>query len=240
MKYSTLALSLLGAASVQGAVFFNEISASTTSTDLEFFELYTTVADEDLSAYSILVLESDDDSSATNNFGRINQVVALGTATGNFFSVTPASALVNEAATYLLVDGFSGASGDDLDSDNDGTLDSTPWTSVIDSVGLNTNDNTTTAIFYTTLVLGASIDGAPSTFGPGGAALKVDGVAGTASDWVRLDFGINTPGIESNSPYDPAAPADYVPTPGFANVIPEPSTGLLGGLALLGLLRRRR
>ena len=38
--------------------------------------------------------------------------------------------------THLLVYGFTGADGDDLDTDDDGTLDSTPWTIVADAVGI--------------------------------------------------------------------------------------------------------
>jgi hypothetical protein len=38
--------------------------------------------------------------------------------------------------TVLLVWNFTGASGDDLDTNDDGTLDATPWETVIDSVGI--------------------------------------------------------------------------------------------------------
>ena len=39
-----------------------------------------------------------------------------------------------DSVTYLLVRGFSGTVGADLDTDNDGTLDVTPWAEVLDSV----------------------------------------------------------------------------------------------------------
>ena len=42
----------------------------------------------------------------------------------------------SDNVTHLLVDGFTGANGQDLDTDNDGTLDVTPWTSIVDSVAL--------------------------------------------------------------------------------------------------------
>ena len=42
----------------------------------------------------------------------------------------------SDNVTHLLVDGFTGANGDDLDGDDDGALDSTPWTAVIDAIGL--------------------------------------------------------------------------------------------------------
>lgn len=38
--------------------------------------------------------------------------------------------------THLLVSGFSGSLGDNLDTNNDGILDSTPWLSILDSVAL--------------------------------------------------------------------------------------------------------
>ena len=38
--------------------------------------------------------------------------------------------------THMLVSGFSGANGDDLDTDDDGVLDVTPWSEVVDLVAL--------------------------------------------------------------------------------------------------------
>ena len=38
--------------------------------------------------------------------------------------------------TILLVSGFSGAVDDDVDSNNDGVMDNTPWTAVLDGVAL--------------------------------------------------------------------------------------------------------
>jgi len=42
----------------------------------------------------------------------------------------------NDNVTHLLVLGFRGALGDDLDRDDDGMLDHTPWDTVLDSVAL--------------------------------------------------------------------------------------------------------
>lgn len=39
--------------------------------------------------------------------------------------------------THMLVQGFSGMNGDDLDTNDDGVLDVTPWNSIVDSVGLD-------------------------------------------------------------------------------------------------------
>ena len=46
----------------------------------------------------------------------------------------------SDNVTHLLVSGFTGAKDDDLDTDDDGTLDSTPWTAIIDSVALKEDD----------------------------------------------------------------------------------------------------
>ena len=42
----------------------------------------------------------------------------------------------SDNVTHLLVRGFTGAVGDDLDTNDDGTLESTPWSSIVDSVAL--------------------------------------------------------------------------------------------------------
>ncbi|HUG32649.1 MAG TPA: ExeM/NucH family extracellular endonuclease [Acidimicrobiia bacterium] len=42
----------------------------------------------------------------------------------------------SDNVTHLLVDGFTGGNGDDLDTDDDGTLDVTPWSDIVDSVAL--------------------------------------------------------------------------------------------------------
>ncbi len=42
----------------------------------------------------------------------------------------------SDNVTHLLVDGFVGANGDDLDIDDDGTLDTLPWITIEDSVSL--------------------------------------------------------------------------------------------------------
>jgi uncharacterized repeat protein (TIGR01451 family) len=75
----------------------------------------------------------------------------------------------NDSFTHLLVEGFSGANGDDLDTDNDGTLDVTPWTSVIDAVGLVEDDPPVDADdeFIYAIQLGGVNVGPDGTFVPG-------------------------------------------------------------------------
>ena len=46
-----------------------------------------------------------------------------------------AGGLENGTITFLLVSGFSGVASQDLDTNDDGVFDVTPWTSIVDSVG---------------------------------------------------------------------------------------------------------
>lgn len=70
--------------------------------------------------------------------------------------------------TFILVDGFSGALGDDLDADDDCSLDATPWINEYDRFALIEEDNPplSTECHYATVTVGP--DG---TFVPGHAFL---------------------------------------------------------------------
>jgi len=56
----------------------------------------------------------------------------------------------SDNVTHLLVSGFSGSNGDDLDLDDDGVLDVTPWVAVLDAVALVEEENppAATEFFY--------------------------------------------------------------------------------------------
>jgi len=193
----------------------NEFSASTTGTDVEYVEIFGD-PDTDYSAYTVLEIEGD----SSSNTGTVDEVIAIGTtdANGFYLASLPANALENGTITLLLVDGFTGAFGDDLDTNDDGTLDVTPWDSIVDSVAVW--DGGSSDLTYGTPVLGQNYDGV-STFAPGGASRIPDGYdTDAASDWVRNDFDLagipgydgtiglgeayNTPGAEN---------AVYVPPP---------------------------
>ena len=62
----------------------------------------------------------------------------------------------DDNVTHLLVKGFTGAANDDLDTDNDGVLDSTPWASELDRVALiaEANPPTTTEFHYGPPIVG--------------------------------------------------------------------------------------
>ncbi|HSH03322.1 MAG TPA: Ig-like domain-containing protein, partial [Anaerolineae bacterium] len=61
--------------------------------------------------------------------------------------------------THMLVRDFSGSNGDDLDVNDDGVLDSMPWSEVIDSVALiiETNPPVNTEYYYGDNVVGPAI-----------------------------------------------------------------------------------
>lgn len=58
--------------------------------------------------------------------------------------------------THLLVRGFRGAAGDDLDTDDDGALDATPWSDVVDAVAMIGGD--ADARWYADAVVGPLSD----------------------------------------------------------------------------------
>ena len=71
--------------------------------------------------------------------------------------------------------GFTGANGDDLDTDDDGTLDSTPWTSVVDAVSLIEEANPPSGTEYSYAVqLGGVTVGPDGSFAPGAALNRLD------------------------------------------------------------------
>ncbi len=62
-------------------------------------------------------------------------VVDAATALGDLDGGT----IENGGLTFLLVTGFSGSAGDDVDTDNDGVIDNPLWSTVVDSVGWTDN-----------------------------------------------------------------------------------------------------
>ena len=75
----------------------------------------------------------------------------------------------SDNVTHLLVEGFTGSAGDDLDTDDDGVLDVTPWTAIVDSVALREE------IGGGDLLYSPNICGPNGTFVPGHFYLESDG-----------------------------------------------------------------
>ena len=93
----------------------------------------------------------------------------------------------SDNVTHLLVRDFSGSNGDDLDTDDDGTLDTTPWSEQVDCVALIQTETPSEQIYCDTTV------GPDGTFTPGHAYL-CDG------EWVIGAFAPSqdTPGAEND------------------------------------------
>jgi predicted extracellular nuclease len=142
------ALALLMAASPLAAqVSINEIRIDQPSTDNdEYFELAGPAA-TDLSALTYLVIGDGSDGS-----GVIEAVVSLDgssipgsgffVAAENSFTLGTADLTTSlnfensDNVTHLLVSGFTGSNGDDLDSNDDGVLDAAPWSELVDCIAL--------------------------------------------------------------------------------------------------------
>ncbi|MAT42322.1 MAG: hypothetical protein CL609_08280 [Anaerolineaceae bacterium] len=203
----------------------SEIQISTTSTDWEFIELLGD-ADTDLSAFTIIGVEGDLDASETP--GVINIVIGLSgqmiPADGYWVATSPAAetaysvsgdmaidnnSFENGTASYFLVSGFTGELSDDLDTDDDGILDITPWDSIIDSINLRDS--------LTDFDYGAPSVGPDGTFPPSGTFRCPSAVDGTF-DGNFLNFSVadGTPGIQNycNSPIVPTCPASITIEPG--------------------------
>ena len=193
----------------------NEFSASTTGTDVEYVEIF---GEPNTNYSSLTILEIEGDSGTTLGF--IDEVIAVGTTDANGFYLADlvANTLENGTITLLLVENFSGAFEDDLDTDDDGVLDVEPWDSIVDSVAVN--DGGTGDLTYGLPVLTVGYDGL--SFAPGGASRIPDGMDTEAvTDWVRNDFDLagippeNTGSIGLGEAYNtPGATNEaYIPPP---------------------------
>jgi hypothetical protein len=189
----------------------NEFSASTTGTDVDFVEFFGS-PNADYSAYTFLAIEGD--SAPSSAEGTVDNVIPLGTtdANGIYLVNLAANAIENGSISFLLVKGNTATVGLDLDTNDDGILESTPWDVVVDSVAIN--DGGTGDLTYTTPVLGVAYDGLP--YAPGGASRIPDGFdTESVTDWVRNDFDLaGIPGYTGTPIYGEA-----YNTPGALNAI---------------------
>jgi uncharacterized protein len=199
----------------------NEFSASTVGDDVEFVEVFGT-PNTDYSAYTLLEIEGDSGAA----LGTVDEVIAVGStdAAGFWLMNLPANALENGTITLLLVRNFTGALGNDLDTDNDGTFDSTPWEAIVDAVAVN--DGGAGDLTYGTPVLGVSYDTLP--FAPGGASRFPNGFdTDAATDWVRNDFNLaGIPGQTGSITLGEAYNTPGMPNQIYVEVCGDPTTGI--------------
>jgi hypothetical protein len=204
-------------------VLINEFSASTAGTDVEFVEIISGPGTA-LSGYTLLEIEGDGGAAA----GTIDSVIPIsGTtdANGLLLFPLPANEIENGTVTLLLVKDFTGTAGTDLDADNDGTLDATPWSGIVD--GIAVNDGGMGDLTYAAIVLGPNYDGL-SSFAPGGASRIPDGEnTGAAADWARNDFDLAGIAGFTGTPDE----GEALNTPGAPNVLAGDDGGPGGGEA---------
>lgn len=190
----------------------NEFSCSTAGTDIEYVEIFG-LLETDYTHLTILEIEGD-----TTGAGVIDEIVPVGSTNsqGLWLGNLPANALENGTLTLLLVDGFTGSLGMDLDTNIDGILDITPWTTILDSVAVT--DGGAGDMTYSDAVLYAYYDGL--AYAPGGASRIPDGYdTNQATDWIRNDFDlfgipgyIGTP-VLGEAVNTPGSPNELVPEP---------------------------
>ena len=115
----------------------NEFVFNHTSTDSSEFLEIKGVANTNYSAYRLLVIDGD-----SGSRGTVDRIITPGTTDANGYW---ASAYLNEqfengTQTLLLVSGATITTGTDLDTNDDGILDSTPWASLADAIAVNDGD----------------------------------------------------------------------------------------------------
>ncbi len=190
----------------------NEVVANHTGTDDHEYMEFLGLPNTDYSHLTLLQLEGD----AGSEPGMVDSAFTVGTTTaaGHWFTGFLTGQIDNGTASFLLVENFSGTAGMDLDTNNDGTLDVTPWTAILDSLAINDGD----ADFeYSTVVLSPNYDGI--VFTPGGASRIPDGSdTDSIADWVRNDFdGEGLPGFNGS-----LEAGEALNTPGLANATTSP------------------
>lgn len=235
---ATLALALASmAAPAFASITINEIRADNASTDInEYFEL-AGLPGESLAGLTYVVIGDGAGASGT-----VEAVVALnGAIPADGYFLAAENTLIlggtidlnlgasglnfenDDTYTHLLVSGFSGALNQDLDTNNDGALDLTPWTSIVDSVAfLAGTDGPSEAPYSATQIGPDPLKGTPwhlMRFPNGSGPWSFDSFdnGGTGTDL-------------ANYPTD---------TPGSAN-LPEPGTLSLLAIGAVAMIRRRR
>ncbi len=145
-----------------------------------------------------LVLLGDGYASSTPWGGAINSSTTLANLDGG--------AVENGSLTFLLVHGFTGAFEDDLDTNNDGLFDSTPWTAILDGFGWTDGGGSDFVYAAASLTQGnGHPDAATRIFG--------DEQSDSFSSWFNGDI----TGTVSYQNGSANLPANAVLTPGSAN-----------------------
>ncbi len=169
LTVATLALCFAPTAFAQNVVL-SEIRVDEPGFDLSEYVELAGVAGTSLNGLSIVVV-GDGDAGSPN--GVVESVIALSGSVGSSgrflvaeatfsFSATPDLYAdfefeSSDNTTFFLVSGFSGGVGTDLDTNDDGTLDNTPWTALLSSVAFVRNaspDGVSNEFYYSATTVG--------------------------------------------------------------------------------------
>lgn len=209
--FAFLALVVLVCGWVGGAVRINEIRIEQPGADEdEYFELFSTVGGESLDDFTYLVIGD-----GAGKGGVIEAVVDL---SGRSFALGSRHFLVAEDTfslfgakpdwmaplnfenednvTHLLVRGFAGRIGQDLDADDDGTLDESPWESMVDGVSLSASLDFGDPIYAVSL--GLESVGPNGSFVPAHVFRVHDSEGFAVGDFSPIGK-TDTPGLPNNS-----------------------------------------
>jgi hypothetical protein len=197
---------------------FNHVGIDTA----EFVEV-TGDPSTDYAAFTVVEIEGDGTGSGT-----IDGALTVGSTNADgYWTTGPRSdEFENGTVSLLLVEAFTGALGNDLDNNGDGTLDATPWARIVDSVAVS--DGGTGDATYGGVTLNPTFDG--GSFVVGGASRIPDATdTDTPGDWTRNDFdGAGLPGFSGT-----VDPGEALNTPGAENST-EPDGGGGGQLGACG------
>ncbi len=183
-------------------IVINEVRTDQTSTDNdEYFELF---GEPGASLDGLTYIVIGDGTGGSGVIENVTDLSGFSLDANGFFTVaegtfglgtadltTTLAFENNDNVTHLLVRDFTGAVGDDLDTNDDGTPETAPWSEVLDSVAIIDEVGGGDLVYSTTQV------GPNGSFAPGHIFRLPDGTG----DWQIGEF-------------DPAAGSD---TPGEAN-----------------------
>jgi len=204
-----------------GDITINEVRIDNPGADInEYLELYTDIGSESLAGMTLVVLGD-----GAGGSGVIERAYDLSTLTADPFAlialdtfeipgatvdlVIPNGFENSDNLTLFLVTGFTGMVGDDLDVEDDGILETTPWASIIDGLGIVEELNVpgSTEFEYASdlgfPIVGPSADNGGRPAPPGHAYRETDG----DGDWLIGEFDVflfeadDTPG-GANAPTD--------------------------------------
>lgn len=229
-KVTTLAsVAVLALAGAANAVTINEVVMNDISTDdYEFVELCG--HGETLNGLTLVVIEGE----GTTAKGTIDVAIPLSGSISGYYvigdaAVSPnvlqaANWIENGGETVLLVSGFTGSVGQDIDANDDGLADAVIGT-IVDGIGVGM-PSSSDVVYYGVPFLG------PDTGDAGGSNFDVAGVVRCIDcdgDWGMICLNGTEPtgpGCNTGNPFNPYFVA-YA-SPGAANLCPpvsvEPET----------------